>query len=79
MWPDRASNPGPLTYESGALPTALSGPATDSKLCNNNKKLVYGKYKVYALVISRGARFTKDLNPKTFITAIQFHWNLRKY
>ena len=27
MWPDRVSNPGPLTYESGALPTALGGPA----------------------------------------------------
>ena len=22
MWPGRVSNPGPLTYESGALPTA---------------------------------------------------------
>ena len=28
MWPDRVSNPGPLTYKSGALPTALCGPAT---------------------------------------------------
>ena len=27
MWPDRVSNPRPLTYESGALPTALRGPA----------------------------------------------------
>ena len=27
MWPDQVSNPGPLTYESGALPTALRGPA----------------------------------------------------
>ena len=27
MWPVRISNPGPLTYESGALPTALRGPA----------------------------------------------------
>ena len=27
MWPDWVSNPGPLTYESGALPTALRGPA----------------------------------------------------
>ena len=27
MWPDLVSNPGPLTYESGALPTALRGPA----------------------------------------------------
>ena len=27
MWPDRVSNPGPPTYESGALPIALCGPA----------------------------------------------------
>ena len=27
MLPDRVSNPGPLTYESGALPIALRGPA----------------------------------------------------
>ena len=32
MWPDRVSNPGPLTYESGALPIALRGPA--EKQCN---------------------------------------------
>ena len=30
MLPDRVSNPGPLTYESGALPIALRGPATRS-------------------------------------------------
>ena len=29
MLPDRVSNPGPLTYESGALPTALRGPAAN--------------------------------------------------
>ena len=29
MLPDRVSNPGPLTYESGALPIALRGPAQD--------------------------------------------------
>ena len=29
MWPDRVSNPGPPTYESGALPIALRGPADD--------------------------------------------------
>ena len=28
MWPDRVSNPGPLIYESDALPTALRGPAS---------------------------------------------------
>ena len=27
MLPDRVSNPGPLTYESEALPIALRGPA----------------------------------------------------
>ena len=27
MLPDRVSNPGPLTYESGALPIAPRGPA----------------------------------------------------
>ena len=29
MWPDLVSNPGPLTYESDALPTALRGLACD--------------------------------------------------
>ena len=29
MLPDRVSNPGPLTYEPGALPIALRGPAYD--------------------------------------------------
>ena len=28
MWPDRVSNPGPLTYESGAQPIVLRGPAS---------------------------------------------------
>ena len=32
MLPDRVSNPGPLTYESGALPIALRGPATGKLL-----------------------------------------------
>ena len=31
MWPDRVSNPGPPTYESGALPIALRGPAANLK------------------------------------------------
>ena len=32
MWPDRVSNPGPLTYESGALPIALRGPAHTARI-----------------------------------------------
>ena len=31
MLPDRVSNPGPLTYESGALPIALRGPARQTE------------------------------------------------
>ena len=44
MLPDRVSNPGPLTYESGALPIALRGPATDrwtdrhTDTCTNGRK-----------------------------------------
>ena len=33
MLPDRVSNPGPLTYESGALPIALRGPAYAVCVC----------------------------------------------
>ena len=33
MLPDRVSNPGPLTYESGALPIALRGPAISKDFC----------------------------------------------
>ena len=33
MLPDRVSNPGPLTYESGALPTGLRGPKIVCKSC----------------------------------------------
>ena len=33
MLPDRVSNPGTLTYESGALPIALRGPANEKVCC----------------------------------------------
>ena len=32
MLPDRVSNPGPLTYESGALPVVLPGPAAQNEI-----------------------------------------------
>ena len=38
MLPDRVSNPGPLTYESGALPIALRGPAIFSRRINSEWK-----------------------------------------
>ena len=40
MLPDRVSNPGPLTYESGALPIALRGPAVTG---GNIQKCVLGQ------------------------------------
>ena len=39
MLPDRVSNPGPLTYESGALPIALRDPTfrmTAHDICANS-------------------------------------------
>ena len=38
MLPDRVSNPGPLTYESGALPIALRGPASFSGMGFNSEE-----------------------------------------
>ena len=35
MLPDRVSNPGPLTYKSGALPIALGGPAICCSMFSN--------------------------------------------
>ena len=43
MLPDRVSNPGPLTYESGALPIALRGPAPKQRSLN---VLLHGIVKV---------------------------------
>ena len=42
MLPDRVSNPGPLTYESGALPIALRGPA----YIKDNKARLYTEFQV---------------------------------
>ena len=36
MLPDRVSNPGPLTYESGVLPIALRGPAKSNSIFINS-------------------------------------------
>ena len=49
MWPDRVSNLGPLTYELGALPTALHGP-TSSTLNEQINKLSLPTMKVTLLL-----------------------------
>ena len=40
MLPDRVSNPGPLTHESGVLPIALRGPAPFLKKWKEKRKYV---------------------------------------
>ena len=40
MLPDRESNPGPLTYESGALPIVLRVPVFDSSRAVEQPKLL---------------------------------------
>ena len=47
MWPDRVSNPGPLTLESHAIPTALSGPAPALKFRKLRVVLQHGKTIVF--------------------------------
>ena len=39
MLPDRVSNPGPATYESGALPIALRGPAYRGRKTTTTTKI----------------------------------------
>ena len=41
MLPDRQSNPGPLTYESGALPIALRGPISNIYISESVYKISY--------------------------------------
>ena len=43
MLPDRVSNPGPLTYESGALPIALRGPARPFRRYVLKKKTLFSR------------------------------------
>ena len=43
MWPDRVSNPGSLTYESGALPIALRCPAAGVDVVFNRNRNLFHK------------------------------------
>ena len=60
MLPDRVSNPGPLTYESGALPIALRGPAI-----RNRREFIYSDIRFvqepyYMVVLLFGKRNITD-------------------
>ena len=55
MLPDRISNPGPLTYESGALSIALRGPALEFIVGKGNGDIsrTFGFFSVRSIFISR--------------------------
>ena len=58
MLPDRVSNPGPLTYESGALPIALCGPAyasVDEQILGGEE--VFKRLPVYDQIIKTPGSF----------------------
>ena len=67
MLPDRVSNPGPLTYESGALPIALRGPATDSA------DVWILRLKICSVVL------LPALNPACSSAIISSAWDLRPF
>ena len=53
MLPDRVSNPGPLTYESGALPIALRGPAGGGikiPVVSRDRRTEYNEFKASKLM-----------------------------
>ena len=56
MWPDRVSNPRPLTYKSGALPTALRGLANTGLNVFIHLK-VYGCTSIFSAMFSKGDNF----------------------
>ena len=60
MLPGRVSNPGPLTYESGALPIALRGPA--SFLVNIGKEMSLPGFRIIVLsTLSRPVRCNRGV------------------
>ena len=60
MLPDRVSNPGPLTYESGTLPIALRGPASMVRT-KFHHPLVLEKKLLKVLTIYMGGESTFDV------------------
>ena len=52
MLPDRVSNPGPLTYESGALPISLRGLAPQSDLFSKILTMKVGNLSVKKTKVS---------------------------
>ena len=64
MLPDRVSNPGPLTYESGALPIALRGPAHMMQKSLLKWIDIWGMYIMWLTTLTQVRHF--DLTNKYF-------------
>ena len=65
MWPDRVSNPRPLTYESGALPTAPLGPAGGQVNKADNRCLftqLPGKWAVHPAAVQITFIYPAEIN-----------------
>ena len=58
MLPDRVSNPGPLTYESGAVPIALRGPASRLGMASNKSVVRLTDRPDMTLDVYRGRKTT---------------------
>ena len=54
MLPDRVSNPGPLTYESGALPIALRGPAFQNFIYIGQSYYIQINFTVLEVMLNSG-------------------------
>ena len=65
MLPDRVSNPGPLTYESGALPIALRGPAYrfwNKERLSLVREMVFLYLRQYKFWILKGIALCRDIS-----------------
>ena len=68
MWPDRVSNPGPLTYESGALPTAQRSPA--------QYMTVYFKFNCYEFQLNICLGLNIAFLAKVHVNEFCFRWGM---
>ena len=67
MLPDRVSNPGPLTYESGALPIALRGPGLKYRIAK------------YSSCINTVVMVTKSICLSKIIYTLLFNYVLNTF
>ena len=57
MLPDWVSNPGPLSYESGALPIALCGPARTHEIVRKNVIFAFTFIMTFAYLVCRPSSY----------------------